>query len=394
MNAERGAGSSESMKWIQTRENSRIASTVRPCRALPNDGAPNRAGRYQGSRGVGVWCPHPALVIALTVCISVVGTQAIPAAATPATIPHEIPAGDNAPPTVRVQSILPRRQLVTLIQRNLSREGYDIGPIDGLMGPQTRSAIRAYQQANGLPVDGRATVTLYNFMQRDAAPQQDLAPPDPAPVPPVAAEPLALPSLDLRQPGLEPADQTPPTAAPTASLAEGRASATSGRSTTRATEGRQPAPTAVPSTRPSAGSVSDLPPPPPSAVGIPGTGSVAADTSPADVGTDIPFSFSVEEPVRTGFSETLIAGTTWRITDESGATQVMTFEPDGTISGTGFDRFVRWRQFGDSVQIQYDNGFGRTVYREGRLVEEGLRGDGRTDDGSRWRWTGTRIRNQ
>jgi peptidoglycan hydrolase-like protein with peptidoglycan-binding domain len=40
------------------------------------------------------------------------------------------------------------------IQKKLSDLGYDPGPIDGIMGPLTRAAIRAFQAARGLAVDG------------------------------------------------------------------------------------------------------------------------------------------------------------------------------------------------------------------------------------------------
>ena len=40
------------------------------------------------------------------------------------------------------------------IQRALARLGYDPGPADGISGPRTRAAIRAFQAAAGLPVDG------------------------------------------------------------------------------------------------------------------------------------------------------------------------------------------------------------------------------------------------
>lgn len=44
--------------------------------------------------------------------------------------------------------------LASNIQVALSQSGYYRGPIDGVIGPRTRSAIRAYERANGLPVDG------------------------------------------------------------------------------------------------------------------------------------------------------------------------------------------------------------------------------------------------
>lgn len=40
------------------------------------------------------------------------------------------------------------------IQRQLAALGFDPGPIDGIMGPRTRTAIRAFQTSRGLLVDG------------------------------------------------------------------------------------------------------------------------------------------------------------------------------------------------------------------------------------------------
>jgi hypothetical protein len=40
------------------------------------------------------------------------------------------------------------------VQQQLARAGYYHGAIDGVIGNGTRSAIRAYERANGLPVDG------------------------------------------------------------------------------------------------------------------------------------------------------------------------------------------------------------------------------------------------
>lgn len=42
------------------------------------------------------------------------------------------------------------------IQQALAAAGFDPGPQDGKLGPRTKAAIRAYQQANGLAVDGIA----------------------------------------------------------------------------------------------------------------------------------------------------------------------------------------------------------------------------------------------
>jgi hypothetical protein len=43
---------------------------------------------------------------------------------------------------------------VAAVQRRLARGGYYHGSIDGVIGPGTRSAVRAFEQNNGLPVDG------------------------------------------------------------------------------------------------------------------------------------------------------------------------------------------------------------------------------------------------
>jgi localization factor PodJL len=47
-----------------------------------------------------------------------------------------------------------------LIQRRLNQEGYHAGPIDGLIGPLTRQAIRSYEGDQGWPATGRLTTAL------------------------------------------------------------------------------------------------------------------------------------------------------------------------------------------------------------------------------------------
>ena len=46
------------------------------------------------------------------------------------------------------------------VQRALDREGYDPGPIDGVLGGQTRAAIAAFQSDNGLAATGRIDIAL------------------------------------------------------------------------------------------------------------------------------------------------------------------------------------------------------------------------------------------
>jgi hypothetical protein len=44
--------------------------------------------------------------------------------------------------------------VVARVQERLARAGYYRGPIDGVMGPRTRYAIRVYERRHGLPADG------------------------------------------------------------------------------------------------------------------------------------------------------------------------------------------------------------------------------------------------
>lgn len=41
------------------------------------------------------------------------------------------------------------------LQQALSRAGHDVGPVDGIWGPRTESAVREYQRANNMDVTGR-----------------------------------------------------------------------------------------------------------------------------------------------------------------------------------------------------------------------------------------------
>lgn len=56
------------------------------------------------------------------------------------------------------------RSLVARVQARLVRSGYYSGPIDGVIGPRTRYAIRAYESRHGLPPDGRIDGRLLAVM--------------------------------------------------------------------------------------------------------------------------------------------------------------------------------------------------------------------------------------
>jgi len=55
------------------------------------------------------------------------------------------------------------------IQRLLTARGFDTRGVDGRIGPMTRSAIRSYQIASGLPADGYADPPLLVRLRGDAA---------------------------------------------------------------------------------------------------------------------------------------------------------------------------------------------------------------------------------
>ncbi|MGA8482149.1 MAG: peptidoglycan-binding protein, partial [Chthoniobacterales bacterium] len=50
--------------------------------------------------------------------------------------------------------------LTGAVQTELARDGYYRGAIDGVFGPDTARAIRAYRRAKGLPVTGQIERTL------------------------------------------------------------------------------------------------------------------------------------------------------------------------------------------------------------------------------------------
>jgi lytic murein transglycosylase len=52
------------------------------------------------------------------------------------------------------------------VQQRLVERGFDIGAVDGMIGPRTRAAIEAFQAAAGLPVDGRAGMRVLKALSR------------------------------------------------------------------------------------------------------------------------------------------------------------------------------------------------------------------------------------
>jgi membrane-bound lytic murein transglycosylase B len=62
------------------------------------------------------------------------------------------------------------REQVMQLQQALQQQGIYQGPVDGIIGSQTRRAVRTYQERAGLPVDGYANLPLLKHLQPPAKP--------------------------------------------------------------------------------------------------------------------------------------------------------------------------------------------------------------------------------
>ena len=123
-----------------------------------------------------------------------------------------------------------RAQIVTDIQRELSRRGFFDGPVDGAYGPKTDTAIRDFAQAAGIKGDHQPDDALLRLITRStahaaptAAPAQVAAPPPartttPAParsaIPGAIRTPTPAPARATPAPAPAPVQLAPPAPAP------------------------------------------------------------------------------------------------------------------------------------------------------------------------------------
>jgi hypothetical protein len=84
-------------------------------------------------------------------------------------------AGAVARPASGRAAPLSERALVEDAQWLLEELGYDPGPLDGLVGPKTVAATKAFQGASGLPVDGRVTPELLGALELAVRPRPPAA---------------------------------------------------------------------------------------------------------------------------------------------------------------------------------------------------------------------------
>ncbi len=129
------------------------------------------------------------------------------AKAEPAPQPQaEVPA----PQAAAAQAAAAQAALITSIQRELARLGLYTGAIDGMSGPQTRSAISTWQNAAGIKVTGEPTTQLLAALQKPTASIAPAAPVEPVvstATDQVAAAVARAAELEREQAALENADQ-------------------------------------------------------------------------------------------------------------------------------------------------------------------------------------------
>lgn len=85
----------------------------------------------------------------------------------PAPKPTPAPAPKPAPAPIVVHDILKkgnRADSVRILQERLKAAGFDAGAADGIFGPKTDAAVRAFQRAKGLAVDGIVGANTWNAL--------------------------------------------------------------------------------------------------------------------------------------------------------------------------------------------------------------------------------------
>ena len=80
--------------------------------------------------------------------------------------------GATAGATPAAQVAENKPALVRSVQQSLRERGYYVGDVDGQWGPKTEDAVRSFQNANGIPSDGRLsspTISALGIAQEGTA---------------------------------------------------------------------------------------------------------------------------------------------------------------------------------------------------------------------------------
>ncbi|HZK38380.1 MAG TPA: LysM peptidoglycan-binding domain-containing protein [Clostridia bacterium] len=82
-----------------------------------------------------------------------------------------IPVGTTPPPTVQCPTLRigSRGASVQQLQQLLRNEGYDPGPIDGIFGSRTQSAVMAFQRDTHIAVDGIVGIQTWTALGVDCS---------------------------------------------------------------------------------------------------------------------------------------------------------------------------------------------------------------------------------
>ncbi|MGR3344204.1 MAG: peptidoglycan-binding domain-containing protein [Paracoccaceae bacterium] len=94
----------------------------------------------------------------------------LPATEMPATLSSEMPSGvdveEGEIPAAGEGDATLKKGPTRFIQEALTKLGYNPGPVDGISGPKTTSAIKSYQRDHGLAADGLPSPKLLRQLHR------------------------------------------------------------------------------------------------------------------------------------------------------------------------------------------------------------------------------------
>lgn len=129
--------------------------------ARPSYDAPTRYGNFLRTRSAS--CSIDAMVSLVLLAALVLGLAASFGWSGPGHAEAGVGAPPLAPLTGSAYQVAQYSNTVLELQRELNQLGFNAGPIDGVMGARTRSAIRAYQADNELLVDGQPMTACWRM---------------------------------------------------------------------------------------------------------------------------------------------------------------------------------------------------------------------------------------
>lgn len=108
--------------------------------------------------------------------VAALALLALGAASAAAQQQEQAPRQEPRPPLTAMEALqdmeTESRQQLRRAQRALADAGYDPGPVDGVMGPRTRRAVRAWQRDHGLEPDGEVTPEFLQRLAEGAPPRE------------------------------------------------------------------------------------------------------------------------------------------------------------------------------------------------------------------------------